>query len=156
MSGAATENLNDSEIALAYSSTIKNTWKGEVAGSQTLWEVAGNWTAGHVPLSTEDVLIPSGLAYYPSLTSSSNAIAQSIEIESGASITANAYNITIAGFQGAWINDGNFYPGTGKVTFNHGVPADIVTIGGTTNFYDIEAGENTTMQPVASVALIGN
>jgi len=153
LSGAATENLNDSEIALAYSSTIKNTWKGEVAGSQTLWEVAGNWTAGHVPLSTEDVLIPSGLAYYPSLTSSSNAIAQSIEIESGASITANAYNITIAGFQGAWINDGNFYPGTGKVTFNHGVTSDIVTIGGTTNFYDIEAGENTTMQPVAGCIL---
>ncbi len=150
---AATTNLADSEIALAYSLTTKNTWKGEVSGDQTKWEIAGNWTAGHVPLSTEDILIPSGLTYYPSLTASSGATAKSIEIEAGASLSANDYDITIAGFQGAWINDGTFYPGSGKVTFNHGVPAEIVTVDGVTNFYDIEAGENTAMQPVAGCIL---
>lgn len=149
LSLVTTTNLVDSEVAMAYSLTDKITWKGGVSGSETKWEVAGNWLAGNVPLFSDDVLIPGGLTYYPSLTASSNATAKSIEIESGASITANDYDITITGFQGAWINDGIFYPGTGKVTFNHGIPAEIVTISGTTNFYDIEAGANTMMQPVA-------
>lgn len=150
---SATTTIGDSEIAMAYSSNSKNTWKGEVSGFETQWEQNGNWTAGHVPLSTDDVLIPGDLTYYPSLTAAANAVVQSIEIESAASMHANEFNITITGYQGAWINNGFFYPGTGKVTFNHGIPEEIVTIGGVTNFYDIEAGENTCMQPVAGCLL---
>ncbi|MBT8317284.1 hypothetical protein [Lutibacter sp.] len=143
----ATDDLDDSQIAMAYTLTAKNTWKGEVLGYETEWEQPQNWTAGYVPLSTDDVLIPGGLSYYPSLTASANAVAQSIEIAVGGSISANSYTITISGSSGAWINQGTFNAGTGKVLFNHGVPSEIVTIAGTTNFYDIEVAENTTMQP---------
>ena len=145
---ASTTNLDDSQIAIAYSVLTKNTWKGEVTGHETEWEQAHNWTAGAVPVSTEDVLIPGGLTYYPSLTASANAVAKSIEIEIGASITANSYNITVSGSGGAWINQGIFYPGTGTVTFNHGVSTEIVTIAGITNLYNIAVGENTSIAPV--------
>ena len=151
LGSAATETLGDSEIAMAYSLTEKNEWKGEVSGYETEWTQPGNWTDGTVPVLTDDVLIPSGKTYYPSLTS--NVTAHSIEIESGASISANDYDITITGFEGAWINNGDFYPGTGKVIFDHDDLAEIVTISGTTNFYDIEAGASTTMQPVAGCVL---
>ena len=150
---AATTDLDDSQIAIAYSVNAKNTWKGEVAGYETEWEQTQNWTAGNIPLSTDDVLIPGGLDYYPSLTASSSAVANSIEIEIGASITANSYNITVSGFGGAWLNQGTFYPGTGTVTFNHGVSAEIVTIAGTTNLYNISVGANTSIAPVSGSIL---
>ncbi|NOR74611.1 MAG: hypothetical protein GQ525_05585, partial [Draconibacterium sp.] len=147
---AATTNLDDSQVAIAYSVLTKNTWKGEVAGHETEWEQSHNWTAGTVPVSTEDVLIPGGLTNYPSLTASASAVAKTIEIEIGASITANSYNISVSGAGGAWINNGTFYPGTGTVTFNHGVSTEIVTIAGTTNLYNIEIGANTSIAPVQS------
>ncbi len=145
---AVTTDLDDSQVAMAYSLTAKNTWKGEVSGHETEWEQTQNWTAGTVPLSTEEVLIPGGLTYYPSLTASANAVAGTIEIETGASITANSYNITISGSGGAWINEGTFTPGTGTVTFDHGVSTKIVTVAGITNFYNISVAENTTLAPV--------
>ncbi|MCD4760911.1 hypothetical protein K8R42_03365, partial [bacterium] len=119
----------------------------------TEWEQTQNWTAGNIPLSTDDVLIPGGLTYYPSLTASSNAVANSIEIEIGASITANSYDITVSGFGGAWINQGTFNPGTGTVTFDHGVPAEIVNISGINNFYNISVGANTSIAPVSGCVL---
>jgi hypothetical protein len=145
---AASTDIDDSQIGIAYSVSTKNTWKGEVAGHETEWESSQNWTAGNVPTSTDDVLIPSGLAHYPSLTSSSNAVAGTIEIETGASITANSYDITVSGYTGAWINNGTFYPGTGTVTFDHGVSSEYVTVSGTTDFYNVHIGANTTMTPL--------
>ena len=150
---AATTNLDDSQIAIAYSVTVKNTWKGEVTEHETQWEQAHNWTAGTVPISTEDVLIPGGLTYYPSLTASANAVAKSIEIEIGASITANSYDITVSGSGGAWINNGTFNPGTGTVLFNHGVSTELVTIAGITNLYNISVGANTSISPVQGCIL---
>jgi len=142
---AVTDVLDDSQVTMAYSVLTKNTWFG---GTNTDWSNGNNWSAGTVPDDEDDVLIPllSGESpNYPSLTA--NAVAKSIEIETGASITANSYSITVSGAGGAWINQGTFYPGTGKVLFDHGVSDDIVTIAGTTNFYDISVGANTTFQP---------
>ena len=148
-----TENFNESEVTMAYSLSTKNTWLGIVAGNETEWEQPLNWTGGHVPLSTEDVLIPGGLTYYPSLTPSASAVAGTIEIALEASITANSHTITISGAGGAWDNRGTFNPGTGKVLFNHGIPGEIVTISGETNFHNIEVAANTTFQPVAGNVL---
>ena len=153
LGAATTSNIDDSQVTMAYAVSEKNTWKGEVSGHETEWEQAQNWTAGNVPLSTEEVLIPGGLTYYPSLTASSNAVAKTIEIETGASITANSYDITVSGAGGAWINNGTFNAGTGKVLFDHGVIGEIATVAGITNFYDIEVAANTTMQPVAGCIL---
>jgi len=145
---SASTNIDDSQIGIAYSISTRNTWKGEVVGHETEWENTQNWTAGNVPTSTDDVLIPSGLTYYPSLSSSSNATVGTIEIESGASLTANSYDITVSGYNGAWINNGTFNSGTGTVIFNHGVSNEYVTVSGITNFYNINVGANTTLTPL--------
>ena len=153
LGSVTTSDLEDSQVGLAYSLSIKNTWKGEISGQETKWEQPNNWSYSRVPLSTDDVLIPGGLSYYPSLTASSNSIAKSIEIEAGGSISANTYTITVTGSAGAWSNQGTFLPGTGKVLFDHGVLNEIVTVAGITNFYDIEVGANTSMQPVSGCIL---
>ncbi len=149
LGSATTTNIDDSQIGIAYSVSTKNTWKGEVLGYETIWENAGNWTAGTVPTSTDDVLIPTGLSNYPSLTALSNAEVGTIEISSGASITANSYELVVSGSGGAWINNGTFNAGTGNVKFDHGVPTEIVTVSGATSFYNLEIYSNTTIQPVS-------
>ena len=114
---------------LSNSLLIKNTWSG---ATDTQWDVIANWTAGHIPLTTEDVLIPASKPNYPVLTSTSGAVAKTLEIESGASITANSYTIDISGATGAWVNNGTFTPGSGTVSLSHATLSDIVSIGGIT------------------------
>jgi hypothetical protein len=144
----------DKEWGFSYSDVTRIIWTGSENNGD--WSSAGNWNGG-VPTSADDVLIPSGLSTtYPnnnSLSGTVPAVAQTIEIEAGASVTVDTYDITISGSSGAWINNGTFNAGTGKVLFNHGVPAGIVTVAGTTNFYNIEVAANTTMQPVAGCIL---
>jgi len=152
--------LDVKQWGLSYSNVTKKTWTGN--GSISFvgdWSLPGNWDGG-VPLATEDVLIPATLPVdtngYPTRNLNSGsvpAVAKTIEIEPGASITVDNYDITVSGDVGAWINNGLFYPGTGKVIFNHGIPAEIVTIAGITDFYNIEVGPNTTFQPVSGSIL---
>jgi len=131
---------------LSNSESMKNTWSG---ASDTEWNNVANWTGGVVPTSTSDVLIPASMSRYPSLTSGSNAVASTLEIASGASLTANAQNISIYGATGAWINYGTFTPGTGTVTFMHGVITDVVSLSGTSthSFYNLTIGSNTYFEP---------
>jgi hypothetical protein len=116
------------------------------------WSSASNWNGG-VPTSADDVLIPSGLiTTYPtnnSLSGSVPAVAKSLEIEAGASISVDSYDITIYGKTGAWINNGTFVPGTGNVIFANGTITNVVSIGGTTNFNNLTVNDNTYIQPVS-------
>ena len=132
----------------------KNTWLGIDAENPTKWDVVSNWSAGHAPYPTDDVLIPAGKPAYPSLTLSPEI--KSIEIEPGASVTVNSNNITINGYTGAWINNGTFYPGTGTVIFSNGTGTNIVSISGTgtNNFNNITVNSNTYVQILSGV-LIG-
>ncbi len=143
---APSTSLDNKQWALHNSEAVKNTWLG-VADDHTEWNDGLNWTSGSVPVSTDDVLIPAGKLYYPSLTL--NVEVKSLEIETNASVDANSYTITIDGDNGAWQNNGSFNAGTGKVIFNRNNVTKIVTIAGTTNFYDIQVGPNTLLQPVS-------
>ncbi|MDP3360030.1 MAG: hypothetical protein Q8S41_11870 [Lutibacter sp.] len=159
--------LDVKQWGLSYTNVTKKIWTGN--GSPTFagdWSLPGNWNGG-VPLATEDVLIPAILPIdtngYPTRNINSGtvpAVAKTIEIEPGASVTVDNYDITVYGSTGAWINNGTFNAGTGKVIFNHGIPSEIATIAGNTNFYNIEVGPNTTLQPVAgnylSIAGVGS
>ena len=92
------------------------------------------------------ILIPAGINFYPVLTT--DVEVKSVEIEAGASLSAGAnYNITLNGFTGAWVNAGTFTPGTGTVIFSKGNLLNVVTITGTTNFYNITVNANTYLQP---------
>jgi len=131
---------------LSSSELTRNTWNG---ATDTQWDVITNWTGGHAPYTTDDVLIPGSLTNYPSLTASANAVAQTLEIAPGASITANAQNIDISGATGAWVNNGTFTPGTGTVTFSHATLSDVVSISGTSelSFYNLTVGSTVYLQP---------
>lgn len=75
------------------------TWNGSDAGNPTDWATASNWTPALVPgitSTTENVkvIIPGSLTKYP-ITAATYQIGD-LEIETGASITLGASDITIA------------------------------------------------------------
>jgi hypothetical protein len=52
-------------LIASVSLAVTNTWQGDVSN---LWKTASNWSQGHVPLTTEDVSIPSGTPNDPDIT----------------------------------------------------------------------------------------
>ncbi|MEI6049805.1 MAG: hypothetical protein WCS03_12950, partial [Bacteroidota bacterium] len=139
--------LDNKQWGLSYSGTTKNTWNG----TSTAWDLIANWNGGHVPLLSEDVLIPAGKSYYPVLAL--DVEVKTLEIESGASVNPGAYNITINGFTGALLNNGTLTPGTGSsaVNFTHTPLTDVVSISGTgtNNFNNINVSATAYLQPAS-------
>lgn len=132
---------------------IKNTWVG---GADTDWNNDANWTAGHAPYSTDDILIPdvsTASTNFPSLTS--DVEIRTLEIDSNAILTANSFTLTINGYTGAWSNNGTFIPGTGTVSLTHGIATDVVTISGNgiNQFNDINIAANTFIRPETGVSM---
>jgi hypothetical protein len=69
------------------------TWTGM---TNTDWNTATNWCPSRLPLTTDDVVIPSGPANQPVL--STTAVAHSVEVQSGASLSITAAgNLTLNG-----------------------------------------------------------
>lgn len=139
--------LTSKQYALADYTAVKNTWNGV----GTNWSNIGSWSNGHIPISTDDVLIPAGLGNYPTL--SANAVARTIEIESGASLNASSSTITLYGKGLAWSNLGTFIPGTGTVDFEHDTISDVVSVTGTTQFNNLYVGANTYLEPATESVL---
>lgn len=63
-------------------------------GVNTNWNDGQNWCQG-IPDSTSDVTVPSGLSYYPIITTS--GLTKNITIESGASVTVSAGLLQVYG-----------------------------------------------------------
>ncbi|WAC12981.1 hypothetical protein [Dyadobacter pollutisoli] len=99
----------------------QKTWNGSF---DIKWSVASNWTPAVVPLATEDVIIPSGMPNDPTING--NAVAKTIEVQPGASLTIlAAISLTVNGSKAISGNTTAFY-NAGKVN-NDGV----LTIGNT-------------------------
>jgi hypothetical protein len=97
--------------------TISNfsdgTWTGVTS---TNWNTASNWTFG-VPTSGTNVVIPSGTLNSPNINSAA-AVANSVTINSGATLTMdNANTITLTS-GGSFVNNGSFTAGNGTVIFD--------------------------------------
>jgi hypothetical protein len=150
---APTTTLDNKQLGLSYSNTTKNSWLGADLTDPTKWDVTTNWSAGYVPLTTEDVLIPGSLANYPTLTL--DVEVKTIEIASGASFNAGSYNLTLNGSTGTWSNNGTFNGNSGTVTFSRGVISNVVSLSGsgTNNFNNITVNANTYLQPASGVYL---
>ncbi|MEI6750295.1 MAG: hypothetical protein WCM93_14155, partial [Bacteroidota bacterium] len=126
-----------------------NSWNG----IDNVWTNVLNWTLGHTPLTTEDVQIPSGKSFYPTLP---NAVEiKSLEIQSGASLTSSTYTLTINGYTGAWINNGTFTGTGGTVVFSHGTISHVVSMSGsgTNTFNNLTVNTNTYLQPASGFYL---
>jgi hypothetical protein len=144
ISYAAPATLDDKQWMLADYSSAKNTWNG----TTTEWGNVANWTYGTVPDSTNNVLIPAGKPYYPILTA--DVELGTFEMESGASMNAVSYNMTLFGKGEGWANQGTFIPGTGTIIMAHGVTDDVVSVSGTTQFHNITFTPNTFVRPAAN------
>jgi hypothetical protein len=153
---APTNTLDDKQWGLAYTDVGTITWTG-LGAFPGDWSLPGNWHGG-VPTASDNAVIPAGAPYYPYrnlLSGTVPAVAKTLEIQSGASVTSDGYDITISGDVNAWVNNGVFYPGTGTVIFDRGNTTDIATLAGTTDFYNLSVGADTKIQPATgSIARI--
>lgn len=89
-------------------------WAQNTAISSGAWETGANWSLGHAPLATENVIIPSPF----SMTVNANDVCLSLTINSGATVTIiGAQNLSIAG---NFANAGTFTASTAgsSLTFN--------------------------------------
>jgi hypothetical protein len=62
-------------------------WVGGTAGQTQNWNTASNWNDNTVPTGVTDVIISSGLTYYPILTGTGSC--RDLEISDGATVTVN-------------------------------------------------------------------
>ncbi|MCF6408019.1 T9SS type A sorting domain-containing protein [Chitinophaga filiformis] len=100
--------LSNMSVALAVGELVSNnTWTGAVS---TNWALAGNWSTNAVPTNTMNVIIPTGLGNYP--TVSSTATTANITIQTGAAVTVSAATLQI---YGTISNSGTFTATNGTV-----------------------------------------
>jgi len=137
-----------------------NAWNGFVSSD---WHTSGNWVAGHVPLSTEQVTIPN-TSRDPLITS--DAECASISIENGAILqigsnadltingglqinsggTVNVYGNDTISFSGDYVNAGTLNAGQGTFTLNGTIQK--LNTGGTANtrsFYNFFVTDGTVV-----------
>jgi len=143
------------QYGFGYTNVSRISWTGLGSASYPGdWSLPGNWTGG-VPSANDDAYIPSGLAtpypYRNLLSDLLPAEAKSIEIESGANINGNNYNITIYGDNTAWINNGTFTPGNGTITFANGDITKNVYLSGNTQFNNLTINDKTNIIPLTDV-----
>ena len=81
---------------------VTNTWQGDVSN---LWNNASNWSLGHVPLTTEDVYIPSGTPHDPDMVVY-DAVCNNLTIAFGASLGIYGKQIHVYGYASI---SGSFY-----------------------------------------------
>ena len=117
LAGSAFEDDNppngDADGRIRWTYTSLNTWQGTVSSD---WNTAGNWSTGNVPLSTNDVRIPSGTPFAPVISSGSTAVAKDLTIDAGASLTYNgAANTSDLVLSGSFINSGTFTHNSGNL-----------------------------------------
>ncbi|HTS88456.1 MAG TPA: hypothetical protein VMG41_08200, partial [Gemmatimonadales bacterium] len=71
---------------------LTRTWTGAVS---TDWSTAGNWNPSAIPDNTVDVVIPSGLSRYPTLTAAGSA--KTVTVNTGATLGLGALNLQVGG-----------------------------------------------------------
>jgi hypothetical protein len=129
---------------------VGNKWLGAVQNDWTNWNNLSNWTAGNVPIATDNVIIPgTGITHWPELPN--NAVAKSVTIESGGQLDGGSGTLTLkggitnAGGVGSWNNNGTFNAGTSSVVFDfvRGSGEETATISGETVFNNVSVTADT-------------
>ncbi len=153
------------EYGLGHSDVSTITWTGLGSASYPGdWSLPGHWSGG-VPCSEDDVLIPASLpggsCGYPDdhlLITYHDAEAHTIEIESGATLNAENFDLYINGDTNAWNNQGTFLAGNKTVYFNNGNILDTVEISGSTQFHNLNIAYKTNIKPQTgnSILISGN
>lgn len=104
-----------------------NTWNGSAG---TDWFTAANWSAGKIPNSYNNLIIPAGLGSYPALTGSANASCKSLTIAAGATLTSDLGYTGILTASGNLSNDGTIINnGTNYIGLNSPAACTISGLG---------------------------
>ena len=74
-----------------YSQKATNYWDGSF---NSYWHNANNWSLGHIPTSTEDVVIPGGVPRYPAVDIYDEEI-RSLTINGGARVRIYDQTLTV-------------------------------------------------------------
>ncbi len=123
---------------------VGNIYNGHIwdGSASNVWAGWANWNCNTVPTSTSDVLIPSGLATYPStVTDTAPNICNNLRIESGASVTVSGYDLTVYGNVDTW----------GQLIMN--TTSDLTVYG----YFDWESGSTASVtNPGASIYCQGH
>ena len=148
-----TRNFNEKAPTTAKFRDSQVIWTGTV---DNVWSKAGNWStnqgkpsaptaAGVVPRSYDNVLIPAGVANYPTITTGA-ALARELTIEDGATLTMSDGTLTVSW---AWEDAGGFTAtgGTVKLVGPIGVT---LTSSGSFNNLEIGSGADTTQVTLES------
>jgi len=72
--------LTSNELLITAGGTINSVWTGAVNDD---WNNPTNWSTGQVPGNENDVIIPTGLEFYPETNSGSSFQINSLKLESG-------------------------------------------------------------------------
>jgi len=124
-------------------SVIPNSWTGTISSD---WNTATNWSSSVIPNSSTDVVIPSSTPFSPSISQTANAVANSITINSGATVSmSNGYSLTISN-GGFFTCNGNFNAGDGMVTF-----AGFGNVSGTFSFNDVTLNNGVVFSATATI-----
>ncbi len=152
----ATSVLNSQAASNSQFRVSQITWTGN-SGSN--WNDAGNWeivqgaanrpggsttTVNRVPLSIDDVVIPSGLANYPTISSGSMTAREMI-IESGATLDMSGGTLTMTGVNWEEQGTGQFNGTGGTVVFNSTLDQTI-TANANSTFNHVQFGNGNTQK----------
>ncbi|MGZ4059870.1 MAG: beta strand repeat-containing protein, partial [Bacteroidia bacterium] len=120
------------------------------ASTSGAWETGGNWSLGHAPLVTEDVVVPNTFA----MTVNANDVCLSLTIAVGGTVTTTgAFTLSIAG---NFANDGTFTAAVGStIVFNAAVNSTVTGAGTfTVKNVTLNMGSKTTVLDVQSANFI--
>jgi len=122
-----------------------------VGATDTNWNNAANWSCNAVPISTDDVTIPSGTTYSPALPASGTATTGNLTIASG--VTLKLYSSGTLYVKGTLSNNGTV-AGAGTLSMDGSSAQDIQGAGRVDNL-DINNASGVTVD-VAALATIGS
>ncbi len=125
------------------------------------WSVGANWAncsgVGGIPATSDNVVIPTGINM---TIDNSSAVANTIIINSGGTLTGGSGTVTISGTTGTlFTNSGTFTPGTSTVILSgsSGTPtATSGTFTGSAAFYNLTVTGSTDVKTLGSNITVTN
>jgi len=142
-SGAITLDTNTASLPLP----TANFWLG---GRTTDWFTASNWALG-VPTSTLDAVVPTGTSPYPVIGAGGSAVAKSVSIAAGASLTQNGGLLDV---KGSFINNGTVRATAGAVRLS-GTATQALGGNGSTQFWDLTLTNSAGATQVGAMSVHG-
>ena len=138
-------------INVSTASCTTGYWTGNTS---TDWKTPTNWCGSTLPTATTNVVIPAGVANMPTITTTTNSLANNLTINVGATLTLENSATALLDINGDFTNNGTFTSsGASIVRF---VGTTNVRLQGTSNttFSNLIINKNATVTTVTNSAKV--